>query len=564
MPNVKHMLVKVCNRNWVLPNFQREFIWTADQIVNLLDSMRRGYPIGAIILLKFRKGYPFQARGLDGIEGAGQKNEYYIIDGQQRLTSLYKILKEYPDQIFKGDSFREHYFAIRKTQQDQGIQQNYAFFLKYNTKSSEQYVYANREYKKMRPDVWMKENGYIPLEYVFSEKKILDSYMKTHKIQSYKNEIEKFKKAINNYELTINQCDANWKMDEYRTVFTRLNNEGTKLSAFDECASILSKHKFNLHKKWREVSYNLKFSPIANLDIDPMYILKTMFIIGQIKDNIINIQSPSLKNLKKYFNSSNFTEINVLWKDSVKYVNSACKHFTEFYGVRDRRLIPYAPMIVTLAGVLYSFERHPRHGRYMKKFRKRIDWWYWSSIFSEQYKKATDNKVATHVRKLVKWTHPTKSENSKWADHRIDRKRLSTIVEWLHIKTDARYRGILCLSLVASKTDILDNTIDDFEDHHYFTQKDLNALELSANQIHNIANKMAIDKKSNRTIGNISPNKYRENKITISKKHIRLFMIPSIDSDMKEITKKYYLSFLRQRRKLIIQRIEEVTKRVQN
>lgn len=262
--NVSYMLKKTREKKWVLPNFQREFVWTADQIAELFDSMVRGYPIGAIILLKYHEDYPFEARGLGGEEGAGEQHEFYIIDGQQRLTSLYKIINQYSNQAFVEE--RVNYLELKKKPNSLDAPQNYTFFLDYDAEGlTEKYIYPQRQTKHGHKEIWMQKNEFVPLEYVFGKENALDSYLKKHRIKSKKNRIIKFKNNILNYELTIKQCNANWGMDEYRTVFQRLNSSGTNLSAFDECASILSKQKFKLHKKWKSVSKDSNFKAIKEL-----------------------------------------------------------------------------------------------------------------------------------------------------------------------------------------------------------------------------------------------------------------------------------------------------------
>jgi len=334
--NVSYMLKKTRDKKWVLPNFQREFVWTADQIAELFDSMARGYPIGAIILLKYHVDYPFEARGLGGEEGAGEHHEFYIIDGQQRLTSLYKIINQYSNQAFAEDGI--NYLPLMKHWNSLDAPQNYAFFLDYDAEDlTEKYVYPQRQTKYGHKEIWMQNNGYVPLEYVFGKPSVLDSYLKKHKIKLKKNRIIRFKNKILNYELTIKQCKAEWDMDEYRTVFRRLNSSGTNLSAFDECASILSKQKFKLHKKWKSVSNDSKYTAIKKLDVDPMYILKTMYIINEI-DNQPSISSPSLRNLRIYFKARDLATTKATWDKAVKYVNAACQQLRDSYGVLDKRL----------------------------------------------------------------------------------------------------------------------------------------------------------------------------------------------------------------------------------
>lgn len=554
------MLKKTREKKWVLPNFQREFVWTAEQIAELFDSIVRGYPIGSIILLQYHDDYPFEARGLGGEEGAGEHHEFYIIDGQQRLTSLYKIINQYSNQALAEDGI--NYLPLKKHPNSLDAPQNYAFFLDYDAEDlTEKYVYPQRQTKHGHQEIWMQNNGYVPLEYVFGKPSVLDSYLKKYRIKSKKNRIIKFKKKIMNYELTIKQCNANWDMDEYRTVFQRLNSSGTNLSAFDECASLLSKQKFKLHKKWKSVSNSQNFRAIKELDIDPMYILKTMHIINEIDNKKMSISPPSLRNLRNYFKASELATTKAAWDKAVKYVNAACQQLRDRYGVLDKRLIPYTPMIVTLGSTIYFFRRHPSWPKFAVAFNKKIDWWYWSSVFAKQYDKSTDNKIASHVKKLIKWTHPTKGEKCQWGDHKINVTDLRHDLGRLHSSTDARYKGILCMPLMSSKQDILGNTIENFEDHHYFTKKDLREMALDWPKINNIANRMAIDKSSNASIGKISPNKYKEHNISVSKKQSERYMMSPVDREMKGITKKKYEQFLQARTDLIINRIKMITKK---
>jgi len=81
--------------NYYLPAFQRDYVWDEDDVKSLIDSIIRGYPIGAIILWKpsskeFIKDDPFAVPLTDSAVDNGG-DYYYVIDGQQRLTSLLLI-----------------------------------------------------------------------------------------------------------------------------------------------------------------------------------------------------------------------------------------------------------------------------------------------------------------------------------------------------------------------------------------------------------------------------------------------------------------------------------------
>jgi len=76
-----------------LPELQRPFVWPNTKVRDLFDSMYKGYPVGYLL---------FWANGIGGGHrqiGVNSKQKYprlLIVDGQQRLTSLYAVLKEVP------------------------------------------------------------------------------------------------------------------------------------------------------------------------------------------------------------------------------------------------------------------------------------------------------------------------------------------------------------------------------------------------------------------------------------------------------------------------------------
>ncbi len=73
-----------------LPDIQRPFVWDRVRVRDLLDSMYRGYPIGT--LLFWENGYPGEHRTI-GVEGKQKVPHLLIVDGQQRLTALYSVMK---------------------------------------------------------------------------------------------------------------------------------------------------------------------------------------------------------------------------------------------------------------------------------------------------------------------------------------------------------------------------------------------------------------------------------------------------------------------------------------
>ncbi|MER7741175.1 DUF262 domain-containing protein [Streptomyces sp. NPDC096538] len=81
---------RVLSGDIVLPKFQRAFVWTPQQILYLLDSVRRNYPIGSLLMwrttAKLASGH--EIAGLDTVPQHEGAPVHYVLDGQQRLASL--------------------------------------------------------------------------------------------------------------------------------------------------------------------------------------------------------------------------------------------------------------------------------------------------------------------------------------------------------------------------------------------------------------------------------------------------------------------------------------------
>src|SRR5215217_2915990 len=110
--NIEHGLLKI-------PQFQREFVWSREKSAHLLDSILRGYPIGTFILWKTKDSLR-TVRNLGEAElpdtPAGDFVQY-VLDGQQRLTSLYAAVKglKVPRQE-RVDDFAEMYLDLSATE----------------------------------------------------------------------------------------------------------------------------------------------------------------------------------------------------------------------------------------------------------------------------------------------------------------------------------------------------------------------------------------------------------------------------------------------------------------
>ena len=83
----------------LLPEFQRGYVWNRDQVRDLMRSLYLGYPVGSLLT------WETQADGalVRGEAVATPALRVLILDGQQRITSLYGITRGRPPAFFQGD-----------------------------------------------------------------------------------------------------------------------------------------------------------------------------------------------------------------------------------------------------------------------------------------------------------------------------------------------------------------------------------------------------------------------------------------------------------------------------
>jgi len=99
--NVKDWLTKVRTRQIALPRFQRFEAWGSDFVSDLLTNVIRGLPIGSTLVLGVGDKPPFIAREIVSAPKEGEKLNELLLDGQQRLTALWRSLNDsYPDTTY--------------------------------------------------------------------------------------------------------------------------------------------------------------------------------------------------------------------------------------------------------------------------------------------------------------------------------------------------------------------------------------------------------------------------------------------------------------------------------
>ena len=112
---IQSLIGSIENNQYFLPEFQRGFRWTSDQVKKYFQSLYKGYPTGAFLVWKAE--VPAKTRGVTLSEE--QKFNRLILDGQQRLTTLYTLLKGFPPNWLEGRPPRTDLYFNLETEEFQ-------------------------------------------------------------------------------------------------------------------------------------------------------------------------------------------------------------------------------------------------------------------------------------------------------------------------------------------------------------------------------------------------------------------------------------------------------------
>lgn len=208
---VREALDGIRKKDLVLPEFQREYVWTRDQAKQLMVSLLKSYPVGG--LLFWKTDNPPELKNLNSIpEKLGTID--VILDGQQRLTTLYLLIEgnipPYYREVDLGSDPRELYFNLDN--------------------SDFQYYQATR---MQGNPLWQPVvKGFTTTEIsVFSiAKSNAQSEDEILQLAERYNENLTRLRQIKEMELPVQTVPPHASIDEAIDIFDRVNSQGTKLS----------------------------------------------------------------------------------------------------------------------------------------------------------------------------------------------------------------------------------------------------------------------------------------------------------------------------------------------
>lgn len=340
-----------------IPQFQREFVWSVEASAKLLDSIVKNYPIGTFIFWESSETLR-AVRNVGNLEfaqkpkGASIK---YVLDGQQRLTSLVAGLTG--QKITRANGKIDDFSNI---------------YVNLTAKDDEAIIIT---------DVSQLEDlQYISLMDAMETKfSVLKKYP-----EQLVDEIQQIKEKITNYQFPVVSL-MGAKINIATEVFTRINTSGKSLTVFDIMVAKTydEVQGFDLSEKYRALIDELK---VVGYDTMPNTVI--LHLIALLLNENQECDRRAILSLDK----QKFIDI---FEDIISAIKSAIDYFKLQYGIAVSRILPYHILIVPFAYFFYYHKEKPTGD-----MAQHLENLFWRCALSERYSASTETKLSQDIKKV--------------------------------------------------------------------------------------------------------------------------------------------------------------------
>jgi len=303
---IREAIEAIQDQEYILPSIQREFVWTPSQIELLFDSIMRDYPISTFLFWKVKaehlsrfKFYRFLShfherdkKHNDPAELSGTKDRMAILDGQQRLTSLYIGLKGSDSRkIPKFNWKSDHAFPVKKLfvnllKGSDSTEKEFDFRFLTDAQVALSNERQSTDYHWFKVgDILNMNNMMMLMEYLTLNRLMDTSFRTTEQTLFASGTLSKLFQVINEHESINFFLEKSESLDKVLHIFIRINSGGTKLSYSDLLLSIATAQW--KEKDAREILHHFvdKINGIGNkYNFNKDLVLKACLVLTDLKD----------------------------------------------------------------------------------------------------------------------------------------------------------------------------------------------------------------------------------------------------------------------------------------
>lgn len=459
-PRLASLLSDVERGNIKIPVFQRQYIWTDEQIISLLDSIYRGFPVGSLLMWSTKEELKHE-RNVGGFKLPETPEDYpvnYILDGQQRLTTLYGVFNS--DQNTSDVELAERFNVCYIPDDD--------IFAHVSASAGKDRIQLNK---------------------ILDTTKLLAELPRFNDEQKFK--IAKLTEAFKDYEFPIVTIRER-SNKEVCSIFQRINSSGTPLSSMELLTAWTWSDKFDLRREIESLLDKLADKGYEKIDQPLLMRMLASITIGSIDENDLVDVEP---------------DILVGGVDSLKRAIFSAVDFLEGQlKIKNIVFVPFPIMIIPIV-YFYAKIKKPTAEQFSQ-----VKKWFWQCALTQRYKAGTNRLVLEDLSKFER----VFNLETPFSETKIEIKEDIFKSSWRINSTSAK--AALCLMAQLRPKSFLTGLEVDLgsvlsaynarQFHHIYPKAHLNSLGISFHEANVIANICFLSASENNQISDLAPEDY--------------------------------------------------------
>lgn len=547
---ISYLIQRIHDRELALPDFQRDFVWDAKATLELLRSIMSRFPAGTLLFWKQGDSTAsFAARAVEGSPALGDKQpDELVLDGQQRLTALYRALTGQGDERFYAKllEFTKEDGTVRQVHEVDFEKALFSFDL-----TGRQTLVSPEEKE------FQYQNAVFPLAELGNFDEWLDEYArKAAADTSLEGTVKKQMRAVRDaffvplrsYGFPVVTLPSSTPLEAVCNIFETLNRTGKPLGAFDLVTARLYPKNVNLRDLWEDAQET--FPVLKDFDMEPYSLLQAVSLRSR--------GSAQRSDVLTKLTADNVVEH---WLPVVSGTAAVLEDLRSNYGVIEKRWLPYGMLLVPMAAVWPDLKTMAPIDK--GHALERLSQYFWCTTFMTNFDQGANSQAGADYAKLSKWL----SDGEQEAPESVKGFDLSesTLLR-ASVRRKALHAGVTALSVKFGAKDFYTAQKLSFgqerrvDSHHIFPKAYLNDPRKSEL----LLNRALIDSATNRVIGRSAPSTYLAKmrdahgieKLTdvLSSHAIATGETAGLDNDDYEL-------FIKERLAAVVSLIEEATRK---
>jgi hypothetical protein len=388
-----------------LPDFQRDFDWSDADVRSLLATVLRGWPAGSFLLMSGAPAY-LRLRAIDGAPPVAATVQWVVLDGQQRITSLYHALYDVGDSVYAVDLQSVDVLNV------DSIEESLRTF-------------ARTDWQSKYPDPADQATAkLLPLSALRSAADFFEWRDRaiSGMLPNLANELGQSLTALyreelsglHKYEFPAVVVPTDMEPAAIARIFERVNKSGLSLGAFDLVVATSYEASWNLRDQWEAAREELPYLADFFEQEEGMPVLQVLAlqITGDLRESaVLSLRGAQVRDH---------------WPEAAEAMSRALGFLVNECGVARAHWLPYRNVAVVLGASAQQLDLAASGDRFTR--------WFWATALGEAYDVASNTRAVADYEALV-------APAGRWTDRPV---LLSALRHGTRRTHGALWRGLMC------------------------------------------------------------------------------------------------------------------------